>query len=118
MNYPKSPELIEKVDFKGYKNAGLYLTRFTEDDLPVLFIGNEDEQSVYVICNLNPSDMYVLQDFELAIKNYAENEGICEWLINNGYVNKAHDSYKSGWVDVPICKMTDKLIKIVTEKCQ
>ena len=118
ITYPKYPEFIEEVKYRDCENAGLYLTRFVEKDLPVLFIGNAEEESVYTICNINPDDSYNLCEYELAIKNYSENEGLLNWLIENGYVNKPHASYISGWVQVPVCKMTDRLIKIVTEKCQ
>lgn len=118
ITYPKYPILIEGVNYKDYKNASLYLTRFVEKDLPVLFIGNADEESVYVICNINPDDSYNLCEFELAIKDYSENEGTLDWLIKGGYVNEPHSNYVGGWVSVPVCKMTDKLIKIIIEKCQ
>jgi len=117
MNYPTSPELLEEVNFKGYENAGLYLTRFVEKDLPVLFIGNANEEAIYVICNINPDDSYNLCEFEFAIKNYSENEGMVDWLVENGFVKIPHSGYISGWVNIPVCKATDKLKNLIIGKC-
>ena len=117
MKYPTYPVLIENVKFRGYPNAGLYLTRFAERDLPALMIGNEETQEVYAICNLNPAGMYELKEFEFAVKDYSENEGMMEWMIENGLLEPAHDAYPSYWVSVPICRATPKLQRLIKEAC-
>lgn len=117
MNYPTYPVLIKEVEFKGYEKAGLYLSRFVEEDSPVLVIGNADKEVVYAICNINP-DNYELKEFEFAIKNYSENEGMEDWLIENGFVNSHHASFLSGWVKIPVCTATDKLKQFIIERCQ
>ncbi len=117
LNYPKYPLLIEKVEYKNYENAGLYLTRFVEDNIPVLFIGNEETGEMYAICNINP-ESYKLKTFEFAIKNYSENEGMLDWLISNGYIEKPHSSFPSGYVNIPVCYAADKLKKFIIEKCK
>lgn len=118
MNLPTIPVLIEKVEFKGYENAGLYLTRFVDKNLPVLFIGNADEEVVYLICNINPDDNYELKEFEFAIKDYSENEGTEDWLVKNEFLHPHYYSYLSGWVEIPICVATDKLKGLIIERCQ
>lgn len=42
---------------------------------------------------------------EVAIKNYSENEGILSQLIEMGIVLKPHRFQKSGWIDIPVCKL-------------
>lgn len=42
---------------------------------------------------------------EVAIKNYSENEGILDILIKNDIVSKPHKYVKSGFVEIPICKI-------------
>ena len=115
MIYPKIPQLIERVKFKGYEGAELYLSRFVEANLPVLFIGNKETEQVYIICNINPDGNYNLNEFEFAIKNYSENEGVLEWLINNEYLKKSHNSYSSGYAVIYLCYATDKLKQYIKE---
>lgn len=116
LNYPKQPVIIEEVEFNNYKDAKLFLTRFVEDDIPVLFIGNDDTEEVYIICNINP-EHYKLKDFEFAIKNYSENEGMLKWLINNNYMQHPHFSFASGFVDIPVCYATNKLREMIIKIC-
>jgi len=43
---------------------------------------------------------------ELAIKNYSENEGVLDWLIEKGIVQQPHRYVTSGFVMIPICNLT------------
>jgi hypothetical protein len=46
-----------------------------------------------------------LRPDEVAIKNYSENEGILESLLEAGIVSPPHRFISSGFVQIPICKM-------------
>tara|TARA_Y100000592_G_scaffold63269_1_gene98667 strand:+ start:10677 stop:10985 length:309 start_codon:yes stop_codon:yes gene_type:complete len=46
-----------------------------------------------------------LEEDEVAIKNYSENQGILDNLILHGIVYKPHRSVQNGFVDIPICKL-------------
>ena len=46
-----------------------------------------------------------LQEGEVAIKNYSENQGILDNLILHGIVYKPHRSVQNGFVNIPICKL-------------
>ena len=46
-----------------------------------------------------------LQSDEVAIKNYSENEGILETLLESGIIATPHRFISSGFVQIPICKM-------------
>lgn len=118
MNYPTYPVEIDRVDYQDYKNVGLYLTRFVEDNIPVLFIGEESNQEMITICNLNPSDSYQLNDFEFAIKNYSENEGMVDWLLSHGFIEIPYTSYPGGFVDVPVCYASEKLKQKIIKACE
>ncbi len=50
-----------------------------------------------VDCNLS-SD-------EIAIKNYSENEGVLQALIDNGIVQPPHRWHPTGWVNIDICRL-------------
>ena len=47
----------------------------------------------------------LLKENEVAIKNYSENTGILETLIQNRIVEEPHEYIQSGFVNIPICKL-------------
>lgn len=56
----------------------------------------------------------------IAIKNYSENEGVLEWLIENKIVSEPGQYVRSGFVKIPICKLlVDKTPKTdsMNQKC-
>jgi len=46
-----------------------------------------------------------LLDGEIAIKDYSENEGILDMLVEHGVVDKPHRFANSGFVTIPICML-------------
>lgn len=46
----------------------------------------------------------LLED-EVAIKNYSENEGILQSLIDADVIEKPHEFIQSGFVTIPVCKL-------------
>jgi hypothetical protein len=46
-----------------------------------------------------------LEQGEVAIKDWSENEGILEFLIQNEIVKEPHRFVESGYVKVPICEL-------------
>lgn len=46
-----------------------------------------------------------LVDNEVGIKNYSENEGVLEFLLENNIVEQPHRFVESGFVIIPICKL-------------
>lgn len=46
-----------------------------------------------------------LEDEEIAIKDYSENEGILDILMEQGVITPPHRFQSSGYVIVPICKL-------------
>jgi len=107
LKYPTRPQFIQDVKFKDYQDAKLYLTRFATANVPVLFIGNEHTQEVYAICNINPE--IKLNEFEFVIKDYSENEGMLDWLIENNLMKNMYAYYLGGFVQMPICHATEEL---------
>ena len=116
MNYPESPELLEEVNYLDYARSFLYLKKFVDGNIPALFIGSAGAQEMYVVCNINPHD-YILKDFEFAIKTHSENSGVLSWLIDKGYVQLPHTTFKSGFAEIPVCFATPKLKQLIIEKC-
>ena len=46
-----------------------------------------------------------LQPDEVAIKNYSENRGILDTLLEAGIIDPPHREVSSGFVTIPICKL-------------
>jgi hypothetical protein len=46
-----------------------------------------------------------LEACEVAIKNYSENVGILESLINAKVIDSPHRFIQSGFVNIPVCKL-------------
>lgn len=47
----------------------------------------------------------VLETDEVAIKNYSENEGILNFLLDNSIIEAPHRFVLSGFVNIPVCKL-------------
>ena len=55
---------------------------------------------------------------EIAVKNYAENEGMYDWMIAQGFIEPVHRVVRSGYVDIPICRLRvakDECIPVETK---
>lgn len=48
-----------------------------------------------------------LEADEWAIKNWSENEGMLDRLVEAGVVNHPHRFVRSGWVMVPVCTLKE-----------
>jgi hypothetical protein len=46
-----------------------------------------------------------LEKDEVAVKDYSENEGMLDFLVDNGIVHPPHRSESSGYVTLPVCKL-------------
>jgi len=47
---------------------------------------------------------------EVAIKNYSENEGVLNFLMEEGIISSPLRYYKSGYVNIEICKINETLL--------
>jgi len=46
-----------------------------------------------------------LTENEVAIKNYSENEGVLNFLLDNEIIEAPHRFVQSGFVNIPVCKL-------------
>jgi hypothetical protein len=91
----KTPHAEYNVDIrrKRYSNGRLALEIIdVEDGCPVMMATVNIPEA-----NLKPD--------EVIIKNYSENEGVLEFLIENGIVSEPVRHISSGWVTCPIVKI-------------
>lgn len=85
-------ELILDID-KYSNNNRLYIGLF-----------EEETGEYYMDATVNLPEVELAED-EVAIKNYSENEGILETLIEAGVVSSPIRTVQSGWVTIPIVKV-------------
>lgn len=48
----------------------------------------------------------LLKEGEVAIKDYSENEGVLDSLVEAGIVDHPHAFIQSSYVKIPVCKLT------------
>jgi hypothetical protein len=46
-----------------------------------------------------------LEEGEVAVKDWSENEGILDFLVDHGFVESPHRYVEQGFVRIPICKL-------------
>lgn len=94
----KSPftgeDLSVMVNVRMYNNGRVAL-ELLEEDL-------EYGLTPYATATVNLPDV-LLQPNEVLIKDYAENEGILQFLVDNNIVTATKNGVQSGYVWVPVC---------------
>lgn len=56
-----------------------------------------------------------IDDDEVIIKDYSENEGIYNCLVTEGVVHPHHRTIRSGFVELYVCKLTQAVIDQLKE---
>lgn len=93
-------------------------TKYSEDDVVLKFRKYSNHRTAIelisvtdgypvMVATVNVPDE-ILEDGEIIIKNYSENEGLLEFLQSNGIVGPTKRHVRSGWVLLPV---VDLLIK-------
>lgn len=81
---------------KSHYNNGMASLRLVED-------GGEEDGFPFATCTVAlPGE---LENGEVAIKNYSENEGMLQFLIKNEVINYPHRHVQSGYVNIPVCTL-------------
>lgn len=95
-----------KSKYGSYNNCGFEVHRYVEsDNLAIEICSPTDGAVTRVTVNVG----FPLLDDYIAVKDYSENEGMVEWLISQGLIEpEIFQTIKSGWVDIPIVKLTEK----------
>jgi hypothetical protein len=88
---PYGDEAVVYIKRGTYSNGGTSLSLIDAVD-----------HCPFANCTIN---MVGLEHDELAIKNYSENEGMLDFLLKEGIVERPHRYESSGYVLVPICKL-------------
>jgi hypothetical protein len=77
--------------------------KYCTTDYNAFSLFNQDEEP-FMVASVNLPDEKLEND-EIAIKNYSENKGILEALIEAKIVSEPLRFVQSGFVSIPICKL-------------
>ena len=58
----------------------------------------------YTTCSINIEDELSCEDF-ICIKDYSENEGMLNFLLENGVLTEVIGIIRSGYVNIPVCRL-------------
>lgn len=83
------------VEKKQYQNGDAALVLLCDDGSPL---------TTASVC-LADHPFFKLKEGDVAIKNYSENEGVLDVLVDEGVVSAPHTLVNIGFVDVPVCKL-------------
>jgi hypothetical protein len=96
------------MDFKlthgTYRNCTIKVHKYL-NDRPALIIYYDDK--VLLKASINMPEITIPEDY-ICIKNWAENEGILEALIENNIIEPTKYVIPSGHIMVPVCKLLKK----------
>lgn len=90
------------VEHKGEKLAPMFDKYLTTERTAITMITQEGEQWCHATVNVPDVS---LDDDEVVIKNYSENEGILEALVQAGYITPTNRTTQVGRVTCRICKL-------------
>lgn len=85
-------------------------TRYQNNQVAIQLVvahaeGNQPFSPGMPVAKATVSIPFPMQENEVAIKDYSENEGILDALINAGVVHPPHKHAVCGHAMVPICKL-------------
>ena len=94
-----------KSPFTGEELSVMVNVRMYNNGRPALELLEEDLEyglTPYATATVNLPDV-LLQPNEVLIKDYAENEGILQFLVENNIVTPTQNGVQSGYVWIPVC---------------
>ena len=89
-----------QVIFRNWK-CRVGLGQYYNGNLAILLVDAKDGGPV-ATASINMIEE-LLEEGEIVIKNYSENEGIVEALVIGGIINAPHRYIKTNFVQVPVC---------------
>ena len=90
------------VEFAGFK-CEVMIQKYGTGNPAVRLLDLEDGMPIVVAT----TNIDGLDSDEIAIKEYSENEGVYDALLNAGIIHPKHRELSTGYVTVPVCKLTN-----------
>ena len=98
-------KITHRSPYGGTYSLKLFFRKYSNGQTRLDLIDSEDGLP-YATATV-AVDMSIAED-EVIIKNYSENEGILESLINAGIVSHPVSFIRSGFVHLSVCKLLTK----------
>jgi hypothetical protein len=94
-----------------YNDCFFEISSYTTTGNHAISIFNEEEG---MICTCTVNAQRVNEPDEIGVKNYSENEGMVDFLIGMGIIEKKPFTFEhSGFVMIPYFKLTDSGLELV-----
>jgi hypothetical protein len=103
------PSTDIQVEIRGTV-CNVEIVRYYANNRPAIVLVDTFDGGPYARASVNLPEVEMEAD-ETAIKNWSENEGIMEILIDRGVISEPLRFVESGFVSVPICKIKMELPK-------
>lgn len=97
-----------KVKFKSW-NCYVVFTRYRDNDRIAILLKDTSDSEPVATATINLPDV-PLENDEVIIKDYSENEGMVECLAEAGIITSVVDWVKTGFVKAPICRLNTNLL--------
>lgn len=92
----------QKIIFKNWK-CFIEKGTYSNGRIALELIHSKDGEPV-LVATINIPEIFVAKD-EVIIKNYSENEGVLELLINANIISKPLRMVESSFITAPICRL-------------
>lgn len=85
-----------------------------------LFLGLKTPREPFmdITVNIPAFGLRCLDQNEVIVKNYSENEGLDKWLIANNIATPTGETIESNWVRVPVMKLSDEVYAQAIKFCK
>lgn len=97
--------MIFKTKYRAYPDCHFVADRYQTNGNLALSVTSETEGPI-TTCTVN-TDVTLPEDC-IAVKNYSENEGMDKTLADMGIIGEKIGHIASGWVTIPVFRLTDK----------
>lgn len=100
---------VRVTEYQEPRNKAIMLMEKSEEGLPMEEVS---PYNIYTVATTNLEGVNLAED-EVMVKNWSENEGIGRFLLDNGFIEEGViRSYTSGFVNVPVYRLTKKAMEL------
>ena len=100
-----------KLKYGTYNNCFFKVNKYRNGNIALGIYNMSDGP----ICTVTVNPGMALPDDLIAIKNYSENSGVLESLIELGFIEDVVGTLPQGFVEIPICTYNKEMIDNYSE---
>lgn len=94
---------MKKLNYKGYECV-LRFSKYQHGNRTAIELYDANDGDRVAVATTNLPDEPLGED-EVFIKDYSENEGMVDFLVKEGIIERTSEAVKSGYVSIPKCKL-------------